>query len=203
MCLTYDAIVLYVRHKYLSNNMNDNKNKIKNQLSEFILYTLYESKKILTSYSLQQNIFYESYKIKNIDRLNKEKLLKEKRKLRNAVYYLRKNGFIRINKNNNNNNIYLTKKGLLKSLFFKSKGYKKRKSKKDSFYLLVFDIPEQFRSIRNLFRKILYNFGAERLQKSVFVIKDKQAYWHIKKLVVNAEIKSYVKFIKCEKIINF
>ena len=54
--------------------------------------------------------------------------------------------------------------------------------------------------MRNLLRRFLYNFGSDNLQKSVFIIKDKEAYIYIKELVQMSDLSEYVKLIRCNKI---
>jgi len=170
---------------------------IKEYLSNLMLEFIYESKKILTSYSLQQYFLYEYYQAKKIEMNKRKEMARQKQKIQKTIYYLAKAGYINYNKKGN---ISLSQKGFLKIILLKSKRMKTKKQKDKYFYLVVFDIPEKQRRIRNLFRRALYNFGAERLQKSVFIIQNKGDYLFIKDLVKKCNLLPYVKFIKCIKL---
>jgi len=68
-------------------------------------------------------------------------------------------------------------------------------------YLIVFDIPEDYRRFRDLFRACLRNRGCRFLQKSVFVCPDKATFEWAQKVTINCGLERCVRFIIAEKII--
>lgn len=171
--------------------------KTKEKLPPLVIKIIYESKKLLTCYSLQQYLLYEYYEAKRIEKTKREEFKRKRRKVQNTIYYLKNSGFLDFKKGES---LKLSRKGLLKHIINQSKLYKPNKSKTDYFYLIIFDVPEELKQIRNLFRKVLYNFGAVMLQKSVFILKDEKVYQHIKELIKVSDIESYVKLITALKI---
>ncbi len=137
----------------------------------------------------------------NIENRKKEIKQKEKQKYYSTINRLVKYGYLMKKRENNQLKIKLTDKGILKTqrLFWKTNQKKKPKNKNKEFCLVVFDIPEKKRRIRNLFRKCLYEIGFERLQKSVFICY-KDVFQEIKSLINNCELDDYVKIIKGRKI---
>jgi DNA-binding transcriptional regulator PaaX len=78
----------------------------------------------------------------------------------------------------------------------------KSKSEKLGKYIIIFDIPEEYRRFRDLFRECLKNLGCQYTQKSVWFTSDKSVWEFAQKIVANCELEGYVKFIKAERIIN-
>lgn len=167
--------------------------KIKERITNLLLEIADDTKTILTSYSLQQ-LFYNEY-YEAVRRTQEAK--NKKTKIQKGISYLKKAGYISMNKKHE---IKLSEKGKLKLLFHKANQFKPSKKKRKEFYLVIFDIPESMRNMRDLLRKFLYNFGSDNLQKSVFVVKDKEAYIYIKELVKMSDLSEYVKLISCNKI---
>ena len=167
-----------------------NKRDLKDKISSNIVDLLYESKKMFTTRSLKAYLYYEYYQ-------KKEEQRKIKNRINQTIWRLKKAGLMKEGKQKK---ILLSKKGYLKYLFNKSKKINK-KDKKD-FYLIVFDISEEKRNIRNLLRKVLYNFGAEKLQKSVFIIRSEEECLFLRELINECDINNEVKIIKSFKIIN-
>jgi len=128
---------------------------------------------------------------------DKEKIKKEKRKIINTLYYLKKANLIIMSKKDGK--LKLSDKGFFRVILNKSR---KMESKKigSYFYLVIFDIPEEMRVVRNLFRRVLYNFGSDRIQKSVFIVENEKGHRLIKDLIRRSKVNEYVKIVKCLKI---
>ncbi len=94
-----------------------------------------------------------------------------KRQARNSFYYLRKRGLIRIEKKNKNIYMFLTKEGEKEAGRYQlNEMYIKKPKKWDKKWrLIIFDIPENHRIKRDLFRGKLKELGFYQLQKSVWV----------------------------------
>jgi len=96
--------------------------------------------------------------------------------------------------------VSFTNKGIIRllRLKWKLKNRKvKSKSKKDC--LIVFDVPEKRRNMRDLLRLCLYDLGFSQLQKSVF-IGDEDMVYEIKQLIDICELRDMVKIFIAEKI---
>jgi len=145
---------------------------------------------------------YDYYQSIGHIRRRQEEILRKKKKIQKAIHYLKKANLIQIN----GQEIKLSNKGRIRLIINKSLEKslknKSKKKKNSNFYLIIFDIPEKHRRIRDLFRRVLYNFGADMIQKSVFLIKEEKSFLYVQDLVQECEIKDFVKLIKCNKIIN-
>jgi len=105
--------------------------------------------------------------------LHKVQRIYEKRKAKksfsNFIYYLKKQGYIKVKNLRNKKGILFTKKGMGKVLKIKFKIKKKKRRKDGRWMMLIFDIPEKKRDLRNLLRETLYLLGYKMLQRSVWV----------------------------------
>ncbi|MDD5289720.1 MAG: CRISPR-associated endonuclease Cas2 [Patescibacteria group bacterium] len=168
----------------------------KERLTDLVLEIIYESRRVLTTHSLMEAVYFDlTEKIKN-DQKRIKFARKEKEKIQKTIYHLRRMGCIEMN---NNKIIKLSVKGRIKMILYKSRKIRK-KDTKSYFYILIFDIPENMRKIRDLFRRVLYNFGSDKLQKSVFTIESEEAFILIKDLIKESKMNDYVKILKCSKI---
>lgn len=87
--------------------------------------------------------------------------------LSKKVYALKQNGFIEYK---NEQDFILTPKGLRKINFVRLENLKFDDRKKDGLWrLIIFDIPERRRGVRELLRYKLLEFDFYQLQKSVYV----------------------------------
>ncbi len=174
------------------------KDQLTDSLTNFLLVAIYESKKLLTSFSIQQYLLYDYYHSLRANKGNIQKSKLQQRRIKKAFYYLRRAQYINLD---NQQRIKLTNKGLYKAILFKAKQLKTNKSNSNSaFYIIIFDIPERYKHLRNLFRRILYHLGGELLQRSVFVLRNKSAYFFLKDLIKQSEIKNYVKIITATRL---
>lgn len=85
------------------------------------------------------------------------------------VYYLKKRGYITTKLVGNANGVMLTKKGREKVLRVKWLAAKNKKRPDRKWIMLIFDIPEQKKTTREVLRSILLRLGYEKLQQSVWV----------------------------------
>jgi len=97
------------------------------------------------------------------------------RKQRNAknfaklIYYLKRKNLIKIENLEGKKAIILTKRGIDKALKASFKMEKMQKRKDGKWVMLIFDIPERRRKLRDLLREILQNLGFKLYQKSVWI----------------------------------
>jgi len=94
---------------------------------------------------------------------------KAKRQFSQLIYYLKKKGYIRIKNLEQKQGVILTKKGKEKVLKVKFKIKEKKRRKDGKFEMIIFDIPEKKRHLRNLLREALHLLGYQMLQQSVWV----------------------------------
>lgn len=85
------------------------------------------------------------------------------------VSYLKKKELIKIKNLEVKKAIILTRKGLRKALRTDFRMTKKKKRKDGKWIMLIFDIPEKKRSLRDLLRKHLYLLGYKLFQQSVWI----------------------------------
>ena len=94
---------------------------------------------------------------------------KERRQFSQLVYRLKKNGYIKIKNLEQNKGVILTKKGAEKVLKAKLKMKNKQKRSDKRWQMIIFDIPEEKKSLRNLLRGKLRLLEYRMLQKSIWV----------------------------------
>lgn len=94
----------------------------------------------------------------------------ERSDIRQQLYYLKKRNLIKSVMKNNEHYFELTKKGQ-KVLIWDMIGKGRNKETKwdKNFRIVMFDIPEDKKSMRNVLRKKLEKIGFLQMQKSVFV----------------------------------
>lgn len=98
----------------------------------------------------------------------------------------------------------LTLKGWVRYAWNYSRLMKKIKKKKESskdWFIVIFDIPEDFRRFRDSLRRTLYNLGFRRLQHSVFVSHDPDSFEFISKIISQTELFDRVKLIVGKQIV--
>lgn len=94
---------------------------------------------------------------------------KEKQKFTQLIYRLKKNGYIRIKNLKQNEGVILTKKGAEKVLKAKLKIKDKQKRPDGKWQMIIFDIPEEKRYLRNLLREKLRLLKYKMLQQSIWI----------------------------------
>ena len=100
---------------------------------------------------------------------NQYRRKQSRRQFNQLIYRLKKNGYIKIKNLEQNKGIIITKKGAEKALKarLKIKGDKKRSDGK--WQMIIFDIPEEKKYLRNLLREKLILLKYKMLQRSVWV----------------------------------
>jgi len=130
----------------------------------------------------------------------REEIKKERHKYYATIHRLEKYGYLKKEIRNKQMQVRLTNKGLVKLQRIKWKKMKETiKNKNQKLCLVVFDIPEDKRRMRNLFRQCLYEMGFSKLQKSVFVSRYNLVK-EIKLLVKNCELEKYTKIFEGKEI---
>jgi CRISPR/Cas system-associated endoribonuclease Cas2 len=165
---------------------------MKGEIRDLILELIEKNDRLISLRSLKRTLYYEYYRAREIEYEDWKKTKEERLKIEKIFSYLQKAGYLKIQQST----VSLTEKGIFSRLLNKSKKIKKQKNKK-YYYLVIFDIPEKMRHARDLLRKVLYNFGSDRLQKSVFVIETEEGFDLIKKLIRQSKMEEFVKLIKC------
>lgn len=106
--------------------------------------------------------------IKNIPKLKKL----SKRKSVNVFSYLRRRGLIRIKREGHDARIFLTKEGKKQAGKYQVDDLEIERPKKwdKKWRVVIFDIPDKSRLVRDIFRRKLKEFGFYPLQQSVWII---------------------------------
>ncbi len=99
----------------------------------------------------------------------KYKREKTKRQFSQLIYRLKKNGYIKIKNLEQNEGIILTKKGTEKVLKSKIKIQNNKKRPDKKWQMIIFDIPEEKRQLRNLLRQKLILLKYKMLQQSIWI----------------------------------
>lgn len=94
---------------------------------------------------------------------------KKRERFTKMVNYLKNRGYLNIKDTKNRKAVMLTPKGMEKILRIKLKTGKKKRRPDKKWQMVLFDIPEDRRRGRDLFRKQLKYLGYKRLQKSIWV----------------------------------
>lgn len=103
-------------------------------------------------------------------RLKREYIRKRSRDdFRQLIYYLKKKGYVKANLVGSTRGIMLTPKGAAKVLTIKWKSKQKEKRIDGKILMVMFDIPEKQRALRELLRDALLYLGYEPFQKSVWL----------------------------------
>jgi phenylacetic acid degradation operon negative regulatory protein len=115
------------------------------------------------------------------------------------VNYLKRKGYIKIKNLQQKEAVLLTKKGFQKVLKLKIK-FKERKRRADKkWQMIIFDIPERKRKLRNLLREHLYLLGYKMLQQSVWICPF-DVLKETEKIIREYSLDSYVKLFLIEEI---
>jgi len=116
--------------------------------------------------------------------------------IKKAIQHLLRSGYF---KKAGKNKYFLTTKALGKILELRIKRKIKDKKKlKKQYLVLIFDIPEERRKTRNLFRHQLKELGFEMIQKSVWITQQ-DILREMKALIEFCELGEEVKFFIAEK----
>jgi len=94
---------------------------------------------------------------------------KAKKSFNDFINYLKRKGYIKAKALEPNQGVIITKKGLEKILKIALKKTEKKRRKDGKWIMVVFDIPERKRKLRDLFRENLQILGFKFFQKSTWV----------------------------------
>ncbi len=97
------------------------------------------------------------------------KLKKDIKYFSQIIYYLKRKGYIRVEQLSGKRGILLTKKGNKRVLRIQQKLGRQPKRKDGKWQMIIFDVPEEKKKLRELLRSTLRFFGYEYLQDSVWV----------------------------------
>lgn len=92
-----------------------------------------------------------------------------RRELSQLIYYLKRKGYIKIKNLEQKQAALITPKGAEKILKIKLKTKERKKRTDGKWQMIIFDIPEKKKRIRELLRDSLYFLGYQKLQQSVWV----------------------------------
>lgn len=121
----------------------------------------------------------------------------EQYRLRQELLRLKKKKLIEEKKNGQQVVLCLTKNGREAALRYKI--LKQKSSLKNEYIMVVFDIPESERKIRNFFRGFLKESGFKQLQQSVWITQ-KDVFCELEELVKSFGNSKWVYLIKASYI---
>ena len=122
-----------------------------------------------------------------------------KQQFSQLIYRLKKNGYIKIKNLKQNEGIVLTKKGAEKVLKVKLKTKNNKKRSDGKWQMIIFDIPEEKRYLRNLLREKLLFLKYKMLQRSIWICPydvSKETEFVLRKYSLD----SYIKLFLIEEI---
>ncbi len=67
-------------------------------------------------------------------------------------------------------------------------------------YMVIFDIPEEYRKSRDMLRKCVLSLGFKFFQRSVFITDSKRSFFMLEVVVKNCGLKKYTRFIEVKKM---
>ena len=133
----------------------------------------------------------------DLKKLEEKRLGKER--FGRLIKYLKYNGYLYVKPERNKNALILSPKGAERILEIKRKieGLPKRKDEK--WQMVIFDIPEEIKTRRDIFRGVLKRLGYEKLQRSIWVcpydVLDKT-----QKLIKDFKLEAFAKVLLVEEI---
>jgi len=123
----------------------------------------------------------------------------ERKKFAKLIYSLKQRGLIKISNLNNKKGVILTSRGAERALKIKYKMTKRRMRKDGKWQMVIFDIPERKRYLRDLLREHLRIFGYKLLQKSIWV-SPYDTYKETEEVLRRYGLDPYVKLFLIEEI---
>ncbi len=115
------------------------------------------------------------------------------------IYRLKRNGYIKVKSLDPKGGFIITKKGFKKILKVALKKYQKKKRKDGKLIMVVFDIPERKRKLRDFLREILKSLGFVFFQKSIW-ISPFEVLEKTQLFVQKNDLEKYVKIFLIEKV---
>lgn len=190
------SVLYFWRSQNILDNSTNMSKKQKLNFTENFLLSLKEFTNIISQPVIINKAYWEAV---NIEKEKQKTRQKEKKRYYSAIERLSKYGYLTKLKKNKQLCLKLTGKGILKLQRITWKTQKQNKINKKEFCLVIFDIPENKKRIRDLFRRCLYELGFEKLQKSVFISYSDTSQ-EIKKLIRSCGVDEYVEILAGRKI---
>lgn len=137
---------------------------------QFLLdvYTLMESlgdtHRSLAPRTLREVLYPELFKMRREYRRKRDR-----KQFQQFLQYLKKRGYIRIKNLENKKGVLLTPAGMGRALEVKAILRSRNRRADRRWQMIIFDIPEKKRGLRDLLRSSLFRFGYQKLQESVWV----------------------------------
>jgi len=133
----------------------------------------------------------------------RKKLKKEwaGRRVDNAFGQMKRSGYIKEQKVSGHSKYFLTLKGIEKILKLRIKLKLRKEELKQKYLVIIFDIPEAKKELRNLFRERLKEMGVKRLQQSVW-ITSRDILKEVVILVKIYKLQPYIRFMFVEKVLK-
>jgi|SRR3989344_1883388 len=127
-------------------------------------------------------------------------LFKSTNNFDSLYYYLFRQGYLKFVDKNNERFVKITKKGELAILLAKSRIHTQPKWD-GKWWVIIFDIPEESRVLRNRFRQLLKTYGFKQLQASVFISPyslSREGVLYLKE----SGLIAYIRILKVEEMDN-
>jgi len=122
-----------------------------------------------------------------------------KQKFSNFIKYLTEKGYIKLKSLEPNQGFFITQKGMEKIFKIELGKTEKKKRKDGKWLMIIFDIPERKRSLRDLLRENLQSLGFKFFQKSTWICP-----WDVLKevqtIIQRYNLAKYVKIFLIEEI---
>jgi len=142
------------------------------------------------------NIFRDEWTGKNKKKYERER---SRKRFTWLIYRLKQEGCLKALKIKNNSAISITPKGMDRVFRTKLKLTERKPRKDGKWQMVLFDIPENKRRSRDLFRGALKYLGYQKLQKSIWVCRydvEKET----KDLIKRYNLKEYTELLLIQKI---
>ena len=145
----------------------------------------------------------KQYLYRDVIRLRKEyERRKARRTFSQFIHYLQTKGYIKVKNLERTKGIMLTSKGAEKALRVKRKVTGRKKRKDGKWIMIVFDVPEEKRVLRQILRGALIEMGYEMFQQSVWVCPY-DVFDETEGVIREYRLIPYVKLFLIEEITQF
>lgn len=119
----------------------------------------------------------------------------DRRRFSQLISYLKRNGYIAIKNFERKKAVMLTPKGAEKVLKIKLRFDKRPLREDGKWQMLIFDIPEEEKLLREILREALIELGYQRLQDSVWVCPyrvEKETEWVLREHSLDPYVKIFL-----------
>jgi len=142
-----------------------------------------------------RDVFYP-----DLARLRREYEKKKGRKrMQNLISYLKKKGYIKIKNLEKKEGVLITRKGAERILKINLKICPRKRRNDGKWIMVIFDIPEEKRLLREIFRERLQTIGYQKLQKSIWV-SPFDVFEETERIIRKYGIDTYVRIFLIEEI---